>query len=70
MNWVPDEDNFWQSWLDNDGQVGGFYTRYLTSDQSETAIHFITVRSAGHMVPTTQPMRALMVLNKFLTEMK
>jgi len=56
----------WEMWSDDDSQLGGYYTQYLDADGVDVALHFLTVRSAGHMVPTTQPKRALAVLRKFL----
>ena len=58
-----DSNNDWTEWTFDD-QLAGFYTRYLDSD-GNTAIHFQTVRSAGHMVPTTQPERALELFDRF-----
>jgi len=55
----------WEMWSDDDSQLGGYYTQYMGGD-GNVALHFLTVRSAGHMVPTTQPGRALTVLQKFL----
>ena len=54
----------WEEWQYDD-QLAGFYTRYLKADGVSTALHFQTVRSAGHMVPTTQPERALELFNRF-----
>jgi len=65
MNWSVDEDNDWEEWQ-IDEETAGFYTRYLSS--SKTALHFTTIRSAGHMVPSTQPQRAFELLNRFLNE--
>eukprot|EP00485_Elphidium_margaritaceum_P013102 CAMPEP_0202693758 /NCGR_PEP_ID=MMETSP1385-20130828/7793_1 /ASSEMBLY_ACC=CAM_ASM_000861 /TAXON_ID=933848 /ORGANISM="Elphidium margaritaceum" /LENGTH=570 /DNA_ID=CAMNT_0049349485 /DNA_START=128 /DNA_END=1840 /DNA_ORIENTATION=- len=56
----------WQPWT-VDGELCGSYTQYL-ADSGSVALHFMTVRSAGHMVPTTQPERALILLQKFLNE--
>eukprot|EP00484_Ammonia_sp_Unknown_P030141 CAMPEP_0197028120 /NCGR_PEP_ID=MMETSP1384-20130603/7892_1 /TAXON_ID=29189 /ORGANISM="Ammonia sp." /LENGTH=642 /DNA_ID=CAMNT_0042457073 /DNA_START=34 /DNA_END=1962 /DNA_ORIENTATION=- len=55
----------WQEWSDDGSQLGGYYTQYLDSN-GNVALHFITVRSAGHMVPTTQPARALKLLQTYL----
>jgi len=67
MGWLEDTDHKWESWTIDD-QVSGYYTRFLTTE-GETAIHFHTVRSAGHRVPQTQPQRALELLRKFLYEL-
>jgi len=64
MGWTEDSQHKWESWT-IDGQLSGYYTKYLKSD-GDTAIHFHTVRSAGHMVPQTQPERSLKLLQKFL----
>merc|ERR1711971_518251 len=48
----------WEMWSDEQKQLGGYYTQYV-ADEGYVALHFLTVRSAGHMVPTTQPERAL-----------
>jgi len=58
----------WDQWEDDEGQLGGYYTQYFSDETGGLALHFITVRSAGHMVPTTQPQRALKLLQKFLFE--
>jgi len=48
----------WHYWL-VDGQVAGFYKEYDT-------IHFVTVKDAGHMVATYQPLRAEVMLQNYL----
>ena len=58
--------SIWEPWEDDRTQLGGYYTQYFVEDTCKIALNFITVRSAGHMVPTTQPQRALKVLQKFL----
>ena len=50
----------WRPWADSATQVGGFVTNYGAQ------FSFITVHGAGHMVPSTQPLRALDVLTRFL----
>jgi serine carboxypeptidase-like clade II len=47
---------FHRRWL----QVGGYVQQYAGG------FTFITVRAAGHMVPSFQPERALILLNYFL----
>merc|ERR1712217_452525 len=67
--YTRDLDIDWLPWRDEELQLGGYYTIYHSeADMDFNALHFITVRSAGHMVPTTQPKRALTVLKKFLYE--
>jgi len=67
--YTRDLDIDWLPWRDDELQLGGYYTIYHSEEDMDfNALHFITVRSAGHMVPTTQPKRALTVLKKFLYE--
>ncbi|KAK6018362.1 serine carboxypeptidase, partial [Ostertagia ostertagi] len=42
-----------------DGQIAGFHTHY-------DGLHFVTVRGAGHMVPTDKPSVAYHIINSFL----
>lgn len=44
----------------------GFYTKFVTPD-GDTALYLQTVRSAGHMVPQTQPKRSLELMRRFIT---
>merc|ERR1712228_112167 len=60
--------SIWEQWEDDESELGGYYTQHFVGDTDQIALHFITVRSAGHMVPTTQPQRALKILQKFLFE--
>ncbi|VDL77077.1 unnamed protein product [Nippostrongylus brasiliensis] len=46
-----------------DGQIGGFHTQY-------DGLHFVTVRGAGHMVPTDKPSVAYHIINAFLFDQK
>merc|ERR1719361_742289 len=67
--YTRDQDIDWLPWRDDAFQLGGYYTIYHIEENMDfNALHFITVRSAGHMVPTTQPKRALTVLKKLLYE--
>ena len=60
----------WVAWADDDSELGGYYTIYHQEDHEDfNALHFVTVRTAGHMVPTTQPQRALTLLRKYLYEL-
>lgn len=54
LNWAP-----WKV----DGQVAGFRTDFAVPSGS---FSFATVHSAGHMVPATQPVRSLALLEHFL----
>lgn len=49
----------WAPWLAPDGQVGGYVTEY-------DGLTFTTIRNAGHMVPGTQPLRAVTMFRNFL----
>jgi len=58
-------DNDWKEWKLDD-ELAGFYTRFLVPNTDTTAIHFQTVRSAGHMVPQTQPKKGYYLLDRYL----
>jgi len=64
----PNDQKEWEEWSDDNQQLGGFYTQYLNG--KKVGLHFLTVRSAGHMVPTTEPQRALTILKKYLNDFK
>lgn len=64
LGYSTDSTTDWKEWR-FDGQVAGFQTRYLKSD-GKTAFNFQTVRSAGHMVPSTQPERSLELFRKYI----
>jgi serine carboxypeptidase-like clade 2 len=49
----------WRPWTGTSGQVGGYVTVF-------ERLTFATVRRAGHMVPWTQPQRALDMFTRFL----
>jgi len=65
--WSVDEENDWVPWQFAE-QLAGFQTNFLTAD-GEVALYLHTVRTAGHMVPQTQPERALGLLRKYLYEL-
>lgn len=50
----------WRRWKSSTGQVGGW-----TEDYSD-GLSFVTVRDAGHMVPYSQPERALYVFSHWI----
>jgi len=50
----------WRPWISSDQQVGGYVTSYK-------GLTFATIRNAGHMVPQTQPQRALDFFSRFLS---
>ena len=61
----------WEPWRDDGDQLGGYHSVYRMADNADfNALHFLTVRTAGHMVPTTEPQRALTVLKKYLYELE
>lgn len=49
-----------------DGQVGGYTTSLGFPGAGQPALHFATVRNAGHMVPYTQKSRALHLFSNFI----
>ena len=63
-SWSVDSDNEWIPW-EYGQQLGGYRTKYLTKN-GDTALCFHTVRTAGHMVPQTQPQRAIGLLRYYL----
>eukprot|EP01083_Nonionella_stella_P007795 22426_1 len=60
MNYTVNAEYNWKRWMDSKGQVGGYMVKF------EKAFNFVTVHSAGHMIPETQPMRSLEVFTKYL----
>jgi carboxypeptidase C (cathepsin A) len=48
-----------------DNQVGGMTTNFTASNGA--GFRFTTVHGAGHMVPTTQPVRGVYIIKKFLS---
>ena len=68
--YVRDSDTNWLPWRDDSDQIGGYHTIYHNEHNMDfNALHLMTVRTAGHMVPTTEPGRSLTVLQKFLYEL-
>jgi len=69
-NHVRDPNTDWLPWKSDDLQLGGYHTIYHNVNNLDfNALHLITVRTAGHMVPSTEPGRSLTVLRKFLFEL-
>lgn len=67
---VRDDTIDWLPWRSDDSQLGGYHTIYHHEDNMDfNALHLMTVRTAGHMVPTTEPGRSLTVLRKYLFEL-
>ena len=64
------EDKYWIPWQaeDQPGQLAGFRTSFDVPSRSDfnASFTFVTVHSAGHMVPATQPKRSLELLASFL----
>ena len=60
MNYTVSPQADWKQWTDSTGQVGGYMVKF------EQAFNFITVHSAGHMVPETQPRRSLEAFTMYL----
>merc|ERR1712087_891346 len=60
MGYTVDPQMDWKQWTDSTGQVGGYMVKF------QKAFNFITVHSAGHMVPETQPRRSLEAVTMYL----
>ena len=58
-------------WATPEGQVGGWAATYVSVGggpaASNATLMYATVRNAGHMVPSTQPSRALQLFTTFLS---
>ncbi|KAL6844876.1 hypothetical protein ACP4OV_025535 [Aristida adscensionis] len=55
--------NEWRPWYTPDSEVGGYVQQY------QGGFTLASVRGAGHMVPTSQPKRSLVLLYSFLKNM-
>eukprot|EP00267_Zea_mays_P034912 XP_008670248.1 serine carboxypeptidase II-3 [Zea mays] len=53
----------WRPWYTPDSEVGGYVQQY------KEGFTFASVRAAGHLVPTIQPKRSLVLLYAFLKNM-
>lgn len=53
----------WTPWYTNKQQVGGWTVEY-------DGLMFVTVRGAGHQVPTFKPREALQLVHHFLANKK
>merc|ERR1719245_2957660 len=60
MNYTVVKDYNWKQWEDSTGQLGGFIVKF------KDAFNFVTVHSAGHMVPEQQPMKSLETFTMYL----
>jgi len=65
MGWTTDTNYDWVTWTDASDQVGGYIVKFLTTDR-KAAMNYVTVHSAGHMIPQTQPERSLETFQNFL----
>lgn len=54
----------WHVWFESGKNVGGYATTYDTG--SKGTFEFITVRGGRHEVPETEPVKAFVMLQKFL----
>ncbi|PRW44859.1 Serine carboxypeptidase 24 isoform B [Chlorella sorokiniana] len=65
-NWIRELDlpitKPWRPWTSSTGQVGGWTVEHQ-------GLTFASVRGAGHMVPYTQPERALHLFSSYLEEL-
>lgn len=60
MGWTVDPQNKWKVWTDINGQTGGYLTKW------KNAMNLVTVHSAGHLIPETQPSRSLQTFERYL----
>jgi len=59
MNYTANANYTWQAWF-VDGQVAGYLTKF------EKAYNFVTVHTAGHMIPHYQPKRSLVAFTNYI----
>jgi len=61
------ESEAWRPWYNDiwPGMPAGYVTTYNVTGVSHN-FHFLTIRLAGHMVPTFQPASSLSFLTRFL----
>eukprot|EP00483_Globobulimina_turgida_P003418 UN03424 len=52
MGWSVDPNNKWKQWTDPNNQAGGYLTKW------RNAMNLVTVHTAGHLIPKTQPKRS------------
>lgn len=60
MGWTVDSSNNWKVWTDTNQQTGGYLTKW------KNAMNLVTVHSAGHLIPETQPSRSLQTFTRYL----
>lgn len=66
--WTKDSEVKWEA-IEYNEQLAGYLTHYVDDTTQESLVYFLTVHSAGHMVPQTQPGRALALLQKYLYDL-
>lgn len=59
MNYTANANYTWQAWF-LDGQVSGYLTKFVN------AFNFVTVHTAGHMIPETQQHRSLVAFTNYI----
>ena len=62
------EKDAWRPWYNDvwPGMPAGYVTTYKVNAAPENDFSFVTIRLAGHMVPTFQPASSLSFLSRFL----
>eukprot|EP00490_Sorites_sp_Unknown_P022726 CAMPEP_0114657326 /NCGR_PEP_ID=MMETSP0191-20121206/13710_1 /TAXON_ID=126664 /ORGANISM="Sorites sp." /LENGTH=372 /DNA_ID=CAMNT_0001876385 /DNA_START=417 /DNA_END=1535 /DNA_ORIENTATION=- len=60
MGWKVSSTN-WKVWTDTNEQTGGYLTKWID------AMNLVTVHSAGHLIPETQPSRSLQTFTRYLS---
>ena len=60
-------DEAWRPWFADGtpGMPAGYATKYTVANSNHT-FNFVTIRLAGHMVPTFQPAASLSFFSRFL----
>lgn len=64
MDYTVNAQYNWKQWTDGTGQLGGYVTKF--ENGGKPAFNFVTVHSAGHMIPETQPARSLEAFTAYL----
>jgi len=76
MEWIQDlvdaghlsESEAWRPWFNTawPGMPAGYVTAYNVTSAPSKDFHFLTIRLAGHMVPTFQPQSSIAFFSRFL----
>lgn len=69
LGYAPKKNMNWQPWKVDEQpeyKVAGFRTDFDVPSSKKGTFSFVTVHSAGHMVPSTQPERSLTLVKNFL----